>query len=86
MPAAIADMLGWLRGILPDTRAREDCVSVSGTRNQDDPNNFTFVERWDSRAHYARYFAWREETGILKTLATLVDGAAILRFFDLVGL
>ena len=70
MPAAIADMLGWLRGILPDTRAREGCVSVSVTGNQDDPNNF----------------AWREETGILKTLATLVEGAASFRFFDLVGL
>ncbi|MSQ67637.1 MAG: antibiotic biosynthesis monooxygenase [Gammaproteobacteria bacterium] len=85
-PAAIAEMLGGLRRILPDTRAREGCVSVSVTRTQDDPNNFAFVELWDSRAHYERYFAWREETGISQELATLVDGEASFRFFDLVGL
>jgi quinol monooxygenase YgiN len=79
LPAAIAELLGWLRGILPATRAGEGCVSVSVTRHQDDPNNFAFVERWDGRAHYARYFAWRGETGILKTLATLVDVAAASR-------
>ena len=43
-PGAAERLLPWLRRILPDTRAREGCVSVSVTRNQDDPNNFAFVE------------------------------------------
>ena len=83
---SIDKMLGWLREILPDTRGRDGCVSVSVTRNQDDPLNFAFVELWDSRAHYERYFAWREETGVLEELATMVDGEASFRFFDIVGL
>lgn len=85
-PEAVSEMLGWLRRILPDTRCREGCVSVAVTRNQDDPNNFAFVELWDSRAHYERYFAWREQTGVLTELAGMVDGEATFRFFDIVGL
>lgn len=66
--------------------ARAGCVSVSVTRNQDDPNNFACVELWDRRAHYEQYFAWRDQTGVLRELATLVDGEASFRFFDIVGL
>lgn len=81
-----ADQLaGWLREILPDTRCREGCVSVSVARNQDDPTNFAFVELWDSRQHYERYFAWRKEQGVLDALAAYVDGEASFRFFDIVG-
>ena len=83
---SIDKMLGWLREILPDTRGREGCVSVSVTRNQDDPTNFAFVELWDSRQHYERYFAWRQQHGVLDALATMVDGQASFRFFDIVGL
>lgn len=61
-------------------------MSASVTRNQDDPQNFAFVELWDSRQHYERYFAWREEQGVLEQLAVLVDGEASFRFFDIVGL
>ena len=59
---------------------------MSVTRNQDDPNNFAFVELWDSRQHYERYFAWREREGVLTELAKFVDGEAQFRFFDIVGL
>ena len=78
-------LLGWLREILPDTRCREGCVSVSVTRNQDDPNNFAFVELWDSRQHYERYFTWRQQQGVLDQLATMVEGEASFRFFDIIG-
>jgi quinol monooxygenase YgiN len=56
------------------------------TRNQDDPTNFIFVEQWDSRQHYERYFAWRQETGVLDQLAGMIRGQASFRFFDYVGL
>ena len=82
---SVEKMLGWLREILPDTRCREGCVSVSVTRNQDEPTNFAFIELWDSRQHYERYFAWREQQGVLKDPASMVDGEAKCRFFDIVG-
>ncbi len=79
-------MLKWLRDILPDTRAREGCVAVAVTRDQDNPTRFAFVEQWASRQHYERYFEWRRQTGVLDELATMVDGEASFRFFDYVGL
>ena len=85
-PESVEKLLGWLGEILPDTRCREGCVSVSVTRNQDDPLNFAFVELWDSRQHYERYFVWRQEQGVLQHLSTMVDGEAIFRYFDIVGL
>ena len=83
---SIDRMLGWLRDILPDTRGRDGCVSVSVARNQDDPLNFAFIEQWDSRQHYEQYFAWRESNGVLDELGTMIDGEASFRFFDYVGL
>ena len=81
-----ADRLqGWLRDILPDTRGREGCVSVAVTRNQDDPTRFAFVEQWNTRQHYERYFAWRKEQGVLDELATMVDGEASFEFYDYVA-
>ena len=82
---SIETMLGWLLQILPETRCREGCVSVAVTRNQDDPATFAFVELWDSRQHYERYFAWRQQEGVLDELAKMVDGEASFRFFDYVG-
>ncbi len=84
--ASVPQLLTWLREILPDTRGREGCVSVAVARNQDDPLAFAFIEQWDSRAHYERYFAWREEEGVLAELAGLIDGEATFRFFVYVGL
>ena len=83
---SVDKLLGWLREILPDTRCREGCVSVSVTRNQDDPLNFGFVELWDSRQRYERYFTWRQEQGVLQHLSTMMAGDAIFRYFDIVGL
>lgn len=85
-PARIDDLVRWLRDILPDTRGREGCISVAVVRNQDDPAVFSFIEQWDSRQHYERYFAWRERQGTLQALAAFVDGDASFRFFDYVGL
>ena len=66
--------------------ARDGCLSVTVTRNQDDPAAFAFIEQWDSRQHYARYFAWREMKGVLDELAAMIEGEASFRFFDYVGL
>ncbi len=84
-PESVDRLLGWLRDILPDTRCREGCVSVAVNRDQDDPSRFAFVELWDSRQHYERYFAWRQSEGVLDQLATMVDGEASFRFLDIVG-
>ena len=79
-------LLGGLREILPDTRCREGCASVSVTRTPDDPLNIVVVEPWDSRQHDETYFAWRQRQGVLDQLAARVDGGVSWCFFDIVGL
>ena len=48
--------------------------------------------KWDGKkinthgysAHYEKYLAWREETGILQQLSAALEGPPSIRFFDLV--
>ena len=54
--------------VLPDTRAYNGCEGLNVHLNQDDGNNLVIVERWQSRPHYEKYFAWRQETGLIDRL------------------
>jgi len=80
------EILSWMRKVLPDTRAAEGCVSVAVTRDQDDPRNFMFVEQWETRSHYGKYFEWRRQTGVLGDLSAFFEEGTSFRFFDYVGL
>lgn len=51
------------------TRKEAGCISYDLNQNIDDENTFTFVERWESRAHLQDHFntphfaKWREIGG-----------------------
>ena len=70
------------KAILPDTRAYDGCLGVEVTQNQDDANNIILVERWETRQHYEKYLAWRQETGVLDELGKVVASAPSIRYFD----
>jgi len=76
------DLVGVFKQILPDTRAYEGCISVDVHQNQDDTDVVVLVEQWQTRAHYEKYFAWREETGVVAQLVERIDGPPSLRYFD----
>ena len=40
------------------------------------------VEQWQSRAHYEKYFAWREETGAMAQLGDALVAPPSLRYLD----
>jgi len=40
------------------------------------------IESWDSREHYEKYFAWRQESGALAALGEMLAGPPNLRYFD----
>ena len=77
-----ADLVCMFKQILPETRAYDGCLGVDVYRNQDDTDVVVLVEQWQSRAHYEKYFAWREESGAVAQMAAMVDGPPSLRYFD----
>ena len=64
-----------LRAALVDTRAFDGCISLE-TYLHRESETFTLIEDWESADHYARYIAWRLETGLGETLDDLLVGGA----------
>lgn len=62
-----------LKAALPDTRAFDGCVKLDVLRSTENPNVWTLVEEWKSKAHHAKYAQWRTETGFMdKMMSTVV--------------
>ena len=77
------DLLATMKGILPDTRSYDGCISLNVYQNQDDSDVMVLVENFETKAHYEKYLAWREETGVLQQLGDALEGPPSIRFFDL---
>ena len=74
-----------MESILADTRAYDGCQGLTVQRNLDDAANVLLIEQWESRGHYDKYLAWREETGVLGKIVELLDGPPNIRFYSDVG-
>ena len=72
--------------VLPDTRKFEGCEGVDVIVNQDDGDNLILIERWQSRSAYEKYFAWRQETGLLDRLGPMLAAPPGLRYLDDTGI
>ena len=70
---------------LPATRSYEGREGLTVHRNMDEPANVVLIERWETRAHYDKYLAWRDETGVLGQLGALLEGPPSIRFYANVG-
>jgi len=81
-PESVADLKKTLKEILPDTRAYDGCHGVSVVENQDDGGNIMLIETWSSRPHYEKYFAWRQETGVIDGLGQMVSAPPAIRYLD----
>ena len=85
-PGSIDKLKDLFVEILPDTRAYEGCEGLEVHLNQDDGDNLVLVEHWQSRPHYEKYFAWRQETGLLDRLGPLLGAPPSVRFLDDTGI
>jgi len=77
-----SELIGLFASILGDTRAFDGCSGVDVVVNQDDADNVVLLEHWESRAHYEKYLAWRQERGDLDALGGFLAGAPSIRYFD----
>ncbi len=82
---AKSDTLGQVKELLakrlPETRAFDGCQSLTPYLNEDG-RTLVIVELWDSKPHYDKYLAWREETGVLAEFGALIEGEFGIRFFE----
>ncbi len=80
-PECVSDLKQLLVNLFPDTRTFDGCIDISSYLN-DNGHTFIFIENWVSKEHYAKYMAWREETGALATLGNYLQGPPTIRYFD----
>lgn len=73
----------FMRRILPDTRAYQGCQGLDLLVDQDAPERLVVLETWESRAHYERYLAWREESGTVAEVGPMLAAPPTVRYFDL---
>ena len=85
-PGSIEDLKKLFAEILPDTRSYDGCEGLEVKINSDDPNNLLLVERWQSRQHYEKYFAWRQETGLIDRLGPLLGAPPSVRTMEDTGI
>jgi len=78
----IEKVQSWLKSVLPDTRSFDGCVTLHVVQNQDDPAGIMIIEQWDTRQHYERYLAWRQERGDMEVFGSMMAGPPTIRFFD----
>ncbi len=82
---AVEGLMAGLKDIFPDTRAYEGCIDVYASQDQDKPTTIVMVERWESRAHYEKYFAWRTERGDIENMSQALSAPPSIRYFDPIG-
>ena len=81
-PDHVDTLKGVFKDILGDTRAYDGCISVDVVHNQDESANLLLVEQWESRAKYEKYLGWREETGALEQLGSMLAAPPSIKYFD----
>jgi quinol monooxygenase YgiN len=85
-PGSMEDMKKLFAEILPDTRKYEGCEGVDVKINNDDADNMVIIERWQSRPHYEKYFAWRQQTGLIDRLGPMLGAPPNIRYLDDTGI
>ena len=84
-PNCIEGVRTWLKGVLPDTRGFDGCMTLYVIQNQDNPTVFVIVEQWATRQHYEKYLAWRTTRGDMNAFGEMMEGEPVIRFFDYFG-
>lgn len=81
-PEDVANMKGYLAGILPETRAYDGCQGIDMYFDTGDAGGMVMIERWKSRPHHEKYLGWRTETGVMAKLGGMLAGPPTIRYFE----
>jgi quinol monooxygenase YgiN len=83
-PEAVQGMKETLKAALPDTRKFAGCQGVTFYSKQDEPTTIVAIEKWDTKAAYEKYLAWRTETGFMEKFGAALAAPPSIRYFDAV--
>ena len=81
-PEEVEGLIKTLKVILVDTRNYEGCIKVELYQNQDNANNLTLIQKWETRQNYETYFAWREEIGAIESLTAALAAPPNILYCD----
>ena len=76
------DMVNAMKGALPDTRAYDGCIKITGLSDQDDSNTIVLIEDWESRGHHEAYMKFRTETGFIDAMMGMLTGEPKSMYLD----
>ena len=65
------------------TRAYDGCHGINLTLNVENKNNYVMTETWESKEHYEKYLAFRNEDGTVGLIGSLCDEGPSIRIFDI---
>ncbi len=82
IPEKVEGLIKTFKGILVDTRNYEGCIKVELFQNQDNANNLTLIQEWETRQNYETYFSWREEIGAIESLTATLTTPPNIQYYD----
>ena len=68
--------------VIQGTRAYDGCELFDIYTDQDKPGHVLFHEVWETRAKQEKYFAWRQETGVVDKLAAYFSDPPVITYYD----
>ena len=69
-PEATAPFCATLPEMLKDTKKFPGCRGVRVMKHKTDANQVIFIEEWSTAEDYAKYIAWRTESGSMDALGS----------------
>ena len=82
-PGKGGELVGALKGMLGDTRARQGAQKIEMVVNQDDSDHIVVYEIWDTKEDHQAYMGWRQERGDLDALGGLVVEPPKVTYYDI---
>ena len=77
------DMVGNLKSMLGDTRARQGAVSIELVVKQDNSDHILVYEIWETKEDHQAYMGWRQERGDLDALGGIVAEEPTVTHYDI---
>ena len=82
---ASESLKAWFDSNLPDTKARDGCISVEALEHETDPAEIVLIGTWETRGQWEAYIAWREHRGDFAVLATMLEGEPHFECYQVLG-